>query len=654
MPPKQKKIVPKTRLIKDAKVTVWWHGEDGGWCRATVVVRGTANGTVTLRWEESSEVSKNIKLTEAKHVASVSEPMQDSQVDATNNVPHWHLGWESSVASSDREESSESSDGSSSGDEEAQVTEDALEEAQVTEDELIDALVAHHEAQAGSSTRPPPVRATILRDFLATNSALHARIVELTRLVARNERRGFERAAKLARNALAFPSGDVKHAMHRVAREEASAALADGDVIPYPRRKPDPTRNKPQKTHRDCFNYAFVTGVACAGNREGRRSAAVAVSAADEEALRRQGKSFYGDCFRLNGPHHTARDALTRRAICMPCLRAHHGGQGSLILLGGGNVQCECCREVRSSGYGRINADGWCHECKVPQVEGDGIITFLDQLFKPMIAVAANQPVRMDFHQTYNTMSIPTYGNADLLVTLKVDGAVVSAIVVEIDTQQHSGKTDDGARVIATLFELRALYPKAKIGVIHFNVRDTARQSIALQKAQEAQRRKRQAKRVAEDFDASVRSTGTDDDKAPTKDDDKAPTKNQSKDKRDVHKGRDMTAAQRWQLLRAWLLFIMVLHPERFPRVIALYLCYDDDNELIVWPIGNGVCGCTSRAPKVDDMHAADWGGAPGLSVISRALDRGDRTLAPNCLKADVDVFGKLFGPDARTNVHGL
>jgi hypothetical protein len=116
-----------------------------------------------------------------------------------------------------------------------------------------------------------------------------------------------------------------------------------------------------------------------------------------------------------------------------------------------------------------------------------------------------------------------------------------------------------------------------------------------------------------------------------------------------------MVAAQRWQLLRAGLLHMMVLRRDRFPRACALYLCYDEDNDArIVWPLRNGVCGCTSRAPKVDDAHAVDWGSSPGLSVISRALDRGDRTLAPNMLKGDVAVFGPTFGPDAVPPVAGL
>jgi hypothetical protein len=233
--------------------------------------------------------------------------------------------------------------------------------------------------------------------------------------------------------------------------------------------------------------------------------------------------------------------------------------------------------------------------------------SFLERWFAPMLAVSAHQADPVDLEWSWNTMNIPGYGNADLVVTCRLRGGkdvVLFACIVEVDTLQHAGREydDDKERVVAALLELRRLYPKAKLSVIHFNLRDTTLQAVRTQKTHEAGRRRRQAKRLAAEEPSST--TVSDDDAA------LCPSEvcgDRRVEKRDVRHGRDMVAAQRWQLLRAWLLHMMVLRRDRFPRACALYLCYDEDNNArIVWPLRNGVCGCTSRAPKVDDAHAVD------------------------------------------------
>jgi hypothetical protein len=299
------------------------------------------------------------------------------------------------------------------------------------------------------------------------------------------------------------------------------------------------------------------------------------------------------------------------------------------------------------------------------------MVAFLTQWFLPISAVAAHQsePLVVDF--SWNTWQVPGFGNADLVVTVtNSSGVVVWAGVVEVDTLQHAGRgyDSDKERVIATLLQLRRLHmtrnPHVKVGVIHFNLRDTAVQSVALQKGQETQRRKRQAAALESDLKAqlptqapkSLRLAARQPPAAPAPELTRPPTEDAPvSPRRDVANGRDMTAAQRWQLLRAWVLHMAVLQRARFPRSTVLYLCYDEDNSSrIVWPLGNGVCGCTSRAPRVSDVHAVDWGSSPGLSLITRGVDRGDHTLSPHRLKGDSEVFGVQFGPNAQAPVAGL
>ena len=134
--------------------------------------------------------------------------------------------------------------------------------------------------------------------------------------------------------------------------------------------------------------------------------------------------------------------------------------------------------------------------------------------------------------------------------------------------------------------------------------------------------------------------------------------------KRDNLRGPDTPVDVRWQVLRAWLLHLVLhrrgqtgemRHMSRVPKAIALYLFYDEDNaSRIVWPVRNGVCGCTSRAPRSDGASGADWGAAAGISTIVNAAKRGEHALEPDSLVSDREVFGPMYGPDAQTPMAGF
>ena len=244
--------------------------------------------------------------------------------------------------------------------------------------------------------------------------------------------------------------------------------------------------------------------------------------------------------------------------------------------------------------------------------------------------------------------------------------------------------------MIATWVELKnALSRDASIGVIHFNLKDDAAQElkVAKKRAAKVRAKKAHAEKTraaaarAPEAAADDEETETDAEAEPEADAVPAPEPEsrqrpmrqmhrqaqappKSRPKRDNQRGRDTPVDVRWQVLRAWLLHLVLhrrgqtgeaRHMSRVPKAIALYLFYDEDNaSRIVWPVRNGVCGCTSRAPRSDGASGADWGAAAGISTIVNAAKRGEHALEPDSLVSDREVFGPMYGPDAQTPMAGF
>jgi hypothetical protein len=244
--------------------------------------------------------------------------------------------------------------------------------------------------------------------------------------------------------------------------------------------------------------------------------------------------------------------------------------------------------------------------CQPPSNESGNLASYLSHWLSPLKRILHHY--KLGIEGAHNSFDVGHgFGKVDYMLQVQDDETkkVVAALAIEVDTFQHNGYERDveRRRDVATLHKMRSEFgPDCKTLLVHFNLSDGS--------------------------------------KVPT------PQRATSKSKR-----RQTPPRERWQILKAWVLHL-ILERTQIPRTTMLYLFYDPEKEKnkeknpFTWPLGKGVCGCTSSAPRSANCN---WHGAVHMAMVaSVARYVKDFSLLPDALVYDSAVFGPAFGPDAR------
>jgi len=297
--------------------------------------------------------------------------------------------------------------------------------------------------------------------------------------------------------------------------------------------------------------------------------------------------------------------SVARWMVCKQCLsRSRERTLHAVLGRAGKNQQCMVCRKTYSS-----NKSDWKDQnrvcCKVPQsAENSHIGDFVNAVLTPVKDLLERYGLTMSWNYNMDPTRSVT---VDVPITVRDrSGRVVALIALELDTEQHKkGGTWQPDKERSRVKEVLEGYKTADgstalhRGMIHFSMI------------------------------GSFTVGGT---------------KHELKD-----------ALTRWLILQSWVIDA-VLRRARYPKVWALYLFYDDDNERIVWPIRGGVCGNACNAPK-DDLSVgdgasvADWGSVLDPALLLQSFNNGGdgrEFFSIDRLVVRRDVFGATFGPSAK------
>ena len=365
-----------------------------------------------------------------------------------------------------------------------------------------------------------------------------------------------------------------------------------------------------------CLNWTHETGRVCRWTPKARKGAEGAEVASDQ----RQGPSavalpvetiekYRTECTDFFTMYHdtrfTATNLLGSFAVCLACLLRYHHKFGALVNQANTNRQCDNCCAIFSGGtYLR---DGQCKNCRPPHNESDDLPAYLGQWLSPLKHTLDHHGMEIEgAHNSFDVGHGFTKVDYMLQVRDKKTKEVLMAVAIEVDTSEHKGyeREIERRRDVATLHRMRSEFGRdCKILLIHFNLSDGGQAAATPRKATPKSKR------------------------------------------------RQTPPRERWQILKAWVLHL-ILERVQIPRTTMLYLFYDPEREKnkernpFTWPLGKGVCGCTSSAPRSANCN---WHGAVHMAMVaSVARYQRDYSLLPGSLVSDSAVFGPAFGPDAR------
>eukprot|EP00798_Chlamydomonas_sp_ICE-L_P002297 gene2297-8585_t len=389
-------------------------------------------------------------------------------------------------------------------------------------------------------------------------------------------------------------------AIHQELQAEAHAAVAS-TVGPVASRAVNVKGNKVP-----CFNFSKESGYSCVGYNPTDKTTPVGdiIPHSEVERLRRSNVMLS----QLYSSQFAGTATLAERACCMKRINRYHPSGGIVVRTALQREQCIICRAIHSNGK-RDWAGGQGICCgPVPMAEKAGIETFITNWLKPVKVIArANKLSIDDSYNPAGNASLDHTPDLPVKITCDANGKVVAVDAIELDTVQHSGypPQQEKDRVQAIVRAYRAAYPDAKIRVVHFNMQGA--------------------------FEAGGKK----------------------------HTDTTMSHVARWLIARHWLVDFM-LNYHRYPDACALYLFYSDKCERIMWPLKNGVCGNTYKAPKDDQSVGAtptkaDWASAVDMGLM-RSSFKGKppniaQVLLPDNCSVRSEVFGGAFGSKAKTPV---